>query len=228
MALLPRLRQLMRRPSSASRVGARRPTSTARRGDTLHEDALRSMLSDDPNNVRAFAALAEIVRRRAAETGPDGDPLTAPQDEVARQRAADLAVWSLGEELAGNPRAWYPLIEVARLSVHDDHEGTLRRLTTAAERDPSGAALVEALQLLREAGKPVDALGLGIGHWRPREHAPEVARQLVHAAIEADRPLEAKQYVTNLDLYPDQAAVARLRAELQQVVAQARQAIPGT
>ena len=64
MALLPRLRQLKRRPSSASRVGARRPTKAARRGDTLHEDALRSMLSDDPNNERAFVALAEIVRRR--------------------------------------------------------------------------------------------------------------------------------------------------------------------
>ena len=144
MALLPRLRQLMRRPTSASRVGARRPTTAARRGDTLHEDALRSMLSDDPNNERAFGALAEIVRRRAAESSADQDPLAAPVDETERQRAADLAVWALGEELAGNPRAWFPLIEVARLSVRDDHEGTLRRLTTAAERDPSGRALAEA------------------------------------------------------------------------------------
>ncbi|UJP41783.1 hypothetical protein F1D97_13250 [Cellulomonas palmilytica] len=186
------------------------------------------MLSDDPNNTRAFAALAEIVRRRAAETGPDGDPLTAPQDELARQRAADLAVWSLGEELAGNPRAWYPLIEVARLSVHDDHEGTLRRLTTGAERDPSGTALAQALSLLREAGKPVDALGIGVGHWRPREHDPEVARQLVLAAVEADRPLDAKQFLANLDLYPDQASVRELREELAHVVAEAQQAMPGT
>ena len=137
-------------------------------------------------------------------------------------------MWSLGEELAGNPRAWYPLIEVARLSVRDDHEGTLRRLTTAAERDPSGAALLEALALLREAGMPVDALNLGVGHWRPREHRPEVARELVRAAIEADRPLEAKQYVATLDLYPDQSAVAGLRAELSHVIAQAQQSIPGT
>src|SRR3954453_18904451 len=127
MALLPRLRQLMRRPSSASRVGARRPTTAARRGDTLHEDALRSMLSDDPNNERAFVALAEIVRRRAAESTvaaddplaapADAAPRAAPPDDGGRQHAADLAVWALGEELAGNPRAWYPLIEVARLSV---------------------------------------------------------------------------------------------------------------
>lgn len=228
MALLPRLRQLMRRPSSASRVGARRPTTAARRGDTLHEDALRSMLSDDPNNERAFRALAEIVRRRAAESGSEEDPLTAPGNETERERAADLAVWALGEELAGNPRAWYPLIEVARLSVRDDHEGTLRRLTTASERDPSGRALVESLALLRSAGQPVDALGLGVGHWRPREHDPEVARHLVLAAIEADRPLEAKQHLSSLDLYPDQAAVADLRNELARAVAHAEQTIPGT
>jgi hypothetical protein len=218
----------MRRPTSASRVGARRPTKASRRGDTLHEDALRSMLSDDPNNERAFVALAEIVRRRAAGSSPDSDPLSAPADETERQRAADLAVWALGEELAGNPRAWYPLIEVARLSVHDDHEGTLRRLTTAAERDPSGKALVEALSLLREAGLPVDALGLGVGHWRPREHDPEVARQLVLASIEAGRPLEAKQHIASLDLYPDQRAVVDLKSELARDVAQAEQSITGT
>ncbi|MGY4642857.1 hypothetical protein [Cellulomonas sp. URHB0016] len=229
MALLPRLRQLMRRPSSASRVGARRPTKAARRGDTLHEDALRSMLSDDPNNDRAFRALAEIVRRRAAESsGSTDDPLAAEPTPDERERAADLAVWALGEELAGNPRAWYPLIEIARLSVRDDHEGTLRRLTTAVERDPSGQALVESLALLRGAGQPVEALGLGVGHWHPRDHDPEVARHLVLAAIEAGRPLDAKQHIMALDLYPDQASIADLRTELGRLVAQAEQAIPGT
>jgi len=229
MALLPRLRQLMRRPSSASRVGARRPTKAARRGDTLHEDALRSMLSDDPNNDRAFRALAEIVRRRAAESsGSTDDPLAAEPTPDERERAADLAVWALGEELAGNPRAWYPLIEIARLSVRDDHEGTLRRLTTAVERDASGRALVDALALLRGAGQPVDALGLGVGHWHPRDHDPEVARQLVLAAVEAGRPLDAKQHIMALDLYPDQAAIADLRTELTRVVAEAEQTIPGT
>ncbi|MBU4337344.1 MAG: hypothetical protein KJ548_12330, partial [Actinobacteria bacterium] len=85
MALLPRLRELMRRPTSASRVGARRPTNAGRRGDTLHEDALRSMLSDDPNNERAFSALAEIVRRRAAQAvEADRDPLTAEGVEQER------------------------------------------------------------------------------------------------------------------------------------------------
>ncbi|MBO1750662.1 hypothetical protein J4G33_02470 [Actinotalea sp. BY-33] len=227
MALLPRLRRLIRRPVSASRVGVRRPTSVRRR-DTVHEDAVRAMLGEDPNDVRAFQALAEIVRRRAAEVGPDGDPLTAPQDEVEKQRAADLAVWALAEELAGHPRAWYPLVELARLSIHDDHEGAIRRLATAAERDSSGHGLAEGLAVLREAGAPVDALGLGVGHWRVREQTPEIARHLVLAAIEADRPLEAKQHLQALDLYPDQREVADLKAELAQTVAEAEQHLTGT
>ncbi|KGM14329.1 hypothetical protein [Cellulomonas bogoriensis] len=226
MALLPRLRRLIRRPVSASKVGVRRPTS-ARRRDTIHEDSVRAMLGEDPNDVRAFQALAEIVRRRAAEVGPDGDPLTAPQDEVERQRAADLAVWALAEELAGHPRAWYPLVELARLSVHDDHEGMLRRLGTAAERDPSGQALVEGLAVLREAGQPVDALGLGVGHWRVKDQTPVIGRHLVLAALEAERPLEAKHHLQSLDMHPDQDAVARIRAEVGPKVAAAQEHVGG-
>jgi hypothetical protein len=217
----------MRRPSSASKVGVRRPTSAARRGDTLHEDALRSMLSDDPNNVRAFQALAEIVRRRAAESAVDGDPLSAPHDEYEKQRAADLAVWSLAEELAGHPRAWYPLVELARLSARDDPDGTMRRLVTAAERDPSGEALSEGIAVLRDAGQPVEALGLGVGHWRPREHAPAVAEHLVRAALEAGRPFEARQHLRSLDLYPNQREITGLRAELEQLVVGSEQPTPG-
>lgn len=226
MVLLPRLRRLLRRPVSASKVGVRRPTS-ARRRDTIHEDSVRALLHEDPNDVRAFQALAEIVRRRAAEMGPDGDPLTAPQDEVEKQKAADLAVWALAEELAGNPRAWYPLVELARLSVHDDHEGMMRRLQTAAERDPSGHALVEGMVVLREAGMPVEALGLGVGHWRVKEHTPEVGRLLVLAALEADRPLEAKHHLAALDMHPDAAAVGAIKAELGPRVEQAQEHTPG-
>ena len=189
---------------------------------------MRVKLSEDPNDASAFRALAEMVRRRAAEIGPDGDPLSAPGDEVERQRAADLAVWALAEELAGHPRAWYPLIELARLSIHDDHEGALRRLGTAAERDPSGHALLEGLAVLRDAGLPVEALGLGVGHWRVKEQPIEIARQLVLAAIEADRPLDAKQHLAALDLHPDRAAAAALRTELEATVARAEQSIPGT
>lgn len=213
---------------SASKVGARRPTSAKPRGDTLHEDALRSMLADDPNNERAFRALAEIVRRRAAESFDERDPLAAPVDPKERQQAEDLAVWALAEEFAGNPRGWYPLVELARLSVHDDHDATLRRLVTAADRDPTGRALAEGLKLLRDAGMPVEALGLGVGHWRAKEHDPEVARHLVYAALEAGRPLDAKQYLAALDQRDDVAQLADLRAELATAVAQAEQALPGT
>ena len=227
MDFLPRLRRLVRRPASGYKVGLRRPTSMHRR-DSVREDAVRVKLSEDPNDAQAFRALAEMVRRRAAEMGPDGDPLTAPQDEVEKQRAADLAVWALAEELAGHPRAWYPLIELARLSIHDDHEGALRRLATAAERDPSGHAILEGIAVLRDAGMPVEALGLGVGHWRVKEQPVEIARQLVIAAIEADRPLDAKQHLAALDLHPDKAAVARLRPELEALVARAEQGYPGT
>ena len=94
MALMPRLRQLLHRQRSTSRVGTRRPTETRRFGDTAHEDALRALLQDDPNDARAFDALADLVRRRAVEPTVE-DPLTAPEEEVHRQEAADLAVWSL-------------------------------------------------------------------------------------------------------------------------------------
>lgn len=185
------------------------------------------MLTEDPNNVKAFQALAEIVRRRAAESAVDGDPLAAPHDQYEVQRASDLAVWSLGEELAGHPRAWYPLIELARLSVRDDHDGAMRRLLTAAERDPSGEALAEGLAVLRDAGQPVEALGLGVGHWRPKEHTPKVGEHLVHAALEADRPFEARQHLKSLDYYRDQRAVAALRTELEPLVVQAESRTAG-
>ena len=227
MAFLPRLRRLIRRPVSASKVGVRRPTSS-RRDDTIHEDAVRAMLGEDPNDARAFQALAEIVRRRAASMGPDGDPLTAPQDDVERQKKADLAVWALAEELAGHPRAWYPLIELARLSLEEDHEGAIRRLTTAADRDPTGTALAEGIGVLRGANLPVEALNLGVGHWKVREMAPEVGRQLVLAALEADRTLEARHHLQALDLHPDADAVGRLRPELESAVAGAEQGLPGT
>ncbi|WP_125777216.1 hypothetical protein [Antribacter gilvus] len=232
MPLLQRLRQLLRRPLSASTVGVRRQSPSApKRGDTVHEDALRAVLVDDPNNEEAFQALAEVVRRRAAEwPGPD-DPLAAsPDDQTAeevRAQAADLAVWSLAEELAGHPRGWYPLLELGRLSLADDPEGAVRRLTTAAERDPGGRALAEGLAILRDAGMHVEALGLGVGHWRVRDHTPEVGRHLVLAAIDADRVLEARHHLDALATHPDKQAVARLRPDLERAITEAEAARGG-
>ena len=224
MALMPRLRALLRKPFSASTVAQRRPTSSGRHGDTIQEDALRAMLVDDPNDARAFDALAELVRRRAAENAHvEEDPLVAPADEEtvaeARKRAADLAVWALAEELAGHPRGWYPLLELGRLSLGSDAEGAVRRLATAAERDPEGRALAGGLEILRGAGMPVEALGLGVGHWRAREHVPEVGHHMVLAALEADRAFEARQHLDNLDLHPDRAKVAALRPGLEHAIA---------
>ena len=188
--------------------------------DVGQEDRLRTRLVSDPNDARSFGALAEIVRRNAAET-TDDSPLSAPAGPEERQRAADLAVWSLAEELAGNPKAWFPLIELARLSVEDDREGALRRLATAAERDPSGKALSEGLAVLREARLPVEALGLGVGHWRVREQDPGVGRQLVLAALEAERTAEARHHLDALRLHPNESAVKALREELEPAIERA-------
>ena len=180
----------------------------------MHEDSLRAMLHDDPNDERAFTALADLVRRHAVESTNPDDPLTAAAEESQRETSADLALWSLAEELAGHPKAWRPLVELGRLSIADDPEGALRRFATAAERDETGEALAEGIEALRDAGRPVDGLGLGIGHWRVREQRAEVGRQLVLAALESDRVFEAKQHLEALDSHPDTVAVARLRPEL--------------
>lgn len=189
----------------------------------MQEDALRDMLADDPNDEDAFRALAELVRRRAAEEPATEDPLTAPADEPAAQRAADLAVWSLAEELAGHPRGWRPLLELGRLSLADDPDGAVRRLATAADRDPRGEALATALRILREAGMSTEALGLGIGHWRAREHVSEAGRQVVLAALDAGRPAEARQHLSALGRRPGTEDVL---AELTEAVAAHERAAP--
>ncbi len=203
-------------------VGTRaglRPRSTLRPPvDAAREDRLRLRLHDDPNDEQAFDELAEIVRRRAAEGHVPEGRLGQPVPPADLERAANDAVWALAEEMAGNPRAWHPLVELARLSIRDDREGALRRLGTAAERDPSGRALVEGLAMLREVGLPDEALGLGVGHWRPREHDVEAGRHLVQAAVEAGRMGEARRHLDALGLHPDQGRVAPLRAELEREI----------
>jgi len=181
--------------------------------DPGEEAALWGRLREDPNDVDAFPRLADIVRRHAAEGHeglPDGDPL----------RAANDAVWALAEELAHNGRAWYPLVELARLSIHEDRDAALRRLGTAAERDQSGCALAAGLAMLREQDLPNDALGLGVAYWRPREHALEAGRHLVLAAIEAHRVGDARRHLAALSQHPDEGEVAALRAELEGLIAQ--------
>jgi uncharacterized membrane protein YgcG len=179
--------------------------------DRSEEEALRVRLLDDPNDAAAFDRLAKIVRSRAVEGHDAGDP----------QREADDAVWALAEEIAQSSRAWYPLIQLARLSIDDDREVALRRLATAADRDPSGEALAHGLATLREAGHSVDALNLGVGHWRPREHVVEAGRQLIEASIESDRHGEARRHLDAMAAHPDQEGVERLRSELEGRIARA-------
>jgi len=172
------------------------------------ESRLWTVLRDDPNDIRSFHALAEIVRGRAEEGHEGGDP----------RKAADDAVWSLAEELAHSPRAWYPLIELGRLSVHDDREQGLRRLATASDRDPTGHALAKAVQMLREEGMPAEALNLGVGHWHLKEHEVEVGRQLVLAASEAGRAVDARRTLDAMANHPDADKVASVRPELERAV----------
>lgn len=180
-------------------------------GGPVDEEGLRHILTEDPNDAVAFARLAEIVRRRAAEHD-------APESGRDPADAADDAVWALAEELAHSGRAWYPLIELARLSIDDDREAALRRLGTAAERDPSGEALASGLQMLRETGHPADALNLGVGHWRPREHSLEAGRQLVEAALEAGRVGEARRHLAAMAQHPDRGRAAALSRELERLI----------
>ncbi len=225
MAVFPKFRKLFQRPAPISRVGARRPTSAAPAGDEPREDRLRSRLASDPNDVGAFRELAELVRRRADGPHPAEDPLVPAEDvetaEQERARRGDLAVWALAEELAGHPRAWYPLVELARLSVAEDHEQAVRRLVTAHERDTTGTALAHGLGVLREADRPHEALALGTGHWRAREHDLEVGRHLVLAALEAGRPEEAERYLAAIDQHPDRQRAAQMHTELRAALAEA-------
>jgi hypothetical protein len=187
------------------------------------EGALREQLAADPNDAVAFAELAEIVRRHAAQGhGPGAPDSTTPE---SRASGADDAVWALAEELAHSPRAWFPLVELARLSVADDLDGAMRRLSIASDRDPTGQALLEGLLVLREAGLNDAALSLGTGHWRPAEHKPEVGREMVMAALAAGRLSDAKRHRATLLASPaagQSAQTAAMAADLERQIAKAK------
>lgn len=201
----------------------RRPTTAAPSADAPREDALRALLVEDPNNITAFAALAEMVRRHAEGDEPV-DPLTAEHDRVEHHVSSDVAVWALAEELAGNPRAWYPLIALGRLSLPDDHDGAMRRLNHACERESTGRAVAEGVRVLREADLASDGLGLGVGHWNPKEHIPEAGRQVVLAAVEAGRPMDARRLLGQLAEHASTDAARSIVGELEPQVAAAEAA----
>ncbi len=142
-------------------------------------------------------------------------------------KAEENAVWALAEELAHDQRAWYPLVELARLSLNDDREAAIRRLGVAAERDHSGRALLDGVVMLREAGDPDGALSLGMGHWRPTEHPLAAGRELVSAAVDANRLAEARRHLDALGAHPDATGVAAMRRDLERAITAAEKARKG-
>jgi len=226
MSRLQKLFRSLRRRPTASRVGLRRRSLAEPPKDLGREDELRAVLVENPNDIEAFNELVELVRERTLEAKEHEHSADSLQGEMpedpqnAAERAVNDAVWALSEELAGNPRAWHPLIELARLSIHEDRDGAMRRLTTAVERDHSGIALAEGIKTLREADSPAEALSLGVGHWRPKEHTPEAGKQLIKAAVEAGRLGEAHRHFEALAEHPDTGYVGRVRAELEGLLGQ--------
>ena len=188
MSWLRRLGERESRPAPATHVLTHREATPA-------ESELREQLAEDPNDEAAFDALVEIVRERADE-GTHRDPLTAPPDTPV---AENHAVWALAEELAGQPRAWLPLVVLARLSLTSDHEGAMRRLNLACERETSGLALTHAVAMLRDAQAPAEAIAFGVAHWELASRDPEAGGEVVMAALETGRIEEARRLLTSLE-----------------------------
>lgn len=190
MAFIDLLRQLLQNE-----------TASAREEDVARGVELREILNENPNDISSFQELAELVHSAGTSRSVE-DPLTADIAE-ADHGDAELAMWSLAEELSAKPTAWYPLIELARLSIGSDQEGGTRRLTTAVQRDDSGVALSEAIRVLREAEQPETGMSLGIGHWDPSQQDFVAGEQIVLAALEAKRCDMARTYLETLSEHSD-------------------------
>ncbi|NLI18194.1 MAG: hypothetical protein GX427_05190 [Actinomycetales bacterium] len=181
------------------------------------EAALVARLDADPNDRQALVRLAELITQPVPEA--IADPLTAAQQPATAAGQRRTALWALAEEYAGNPHAWAPLIELARLLVEDDEDAATRRLATACDRDPSGQALAQSIEMLRDRGLAHQAVSLGVAKWVPATHPYETGRQLVLAAVEAQDGLKARELVSRLgDAYPDVDEVARLERLADDVV----------
>ena len=173
----------------------------AREAASDREKELREALRADPNDAEAFDELSTIVcdraerrsREEAEEHGGRRDD-SNPTGEIPRvpASAGSFAVWSLCEELAQRPDAWYPLIVLARLSLDEDPTGALHRYETAVDRDPTGGALAASVEDLVKAGKVGDGVALGVGHWKPAQHVPEAGAALVRASLAAGSPADAE------------------------------------
>jgi hypothetical protein len=204
--------------AAISREAPRLDDQAAGRAGGRPEEALRGLLQRDPNDARSFTRLvALLVRLNAERRRGDRLAVARPGDD-----AADETAWALAAELARRPGAWYPLIELARLSLPQDSEAAVRRLTSATDRDPTGRALTRAVELLRSAGHPDEAFRIALARWRPAEHGPRPGRQLLLAGLEAGRIAELCRHLDALSRRPGGEVARTLRAEL------ARRTGPGT
>ncbi len=173
------------------------------------EAALVARLDADPNDRDALLALADLITAPVPDTVVD--PLTAAQQPATPADQRRTSLWALAEEYAGNPQAWAPLVELARLLLDDDQDAAIRRLSTACDRDPAGRALAQSIEMLRQRGLAHQAVSLGVAKWVPASHPFETGRQLVLAAVEAQDGPKAREIVSRLgDAYPDHPEVSSL------------------
>lgn len=217
MAKMPRIRDLHERPpsDSALTVGQRRESPHTHNINVVQEDALRALLADDPNNANAFKALVDVVARNCSfETSENQDPLHGNQHDDADAQNRRVSLWALAEEYSGHPKAWRPLVELARLSIELEPSEALRRLQAAVARDASGEALAEAVKLYVEKDRAAEAYNLAIGQWKAREHVPEAGVAIVRAAVLSEKQLEADIALRELLQHATPEEIAEIDPEL--------------
>lgn len=163
--------------------------TAARETDGIPEAGLRHALTADPNDENAFDRLVGVLaREKKTRSHPSQHDESTVRD----------VTWSLAAELAQRPDAWFPLLELARLSLDDDFPAAVRRLRAAVMREFTGRALTRAAVMLRTAGHPNEAFRLAVAHWRPAAHELAAGRQLVLAGIEAGRVDELRRHLSAL------------------------------
>lgn len=174
---------------------------------------LRARLTQNPNDAAAFDELAAIAYSADTERQPR-DPLTA--DTTAHiDVSGNLAVWALAEELSSDAGSWYPQLQLAKLALPGDPEHAIRLLNVAVDRRATDEVLIEAMTILREAGRADAAMNLGVAHWDPARQGAAVGSTLIEVALAAGRGNEAKAYFRELAPYIDEAAQAELSAHLE-------------
>jgi hypothetical protein len=180
-------------PSLRTMVHDRGGKRTAAR----REVALRRVLRENPNDEQAFADLVSLL---------DNSP-------TAGTATVQDITWSLAEELTRHPQAWFPPLELARVSL-DDEAVAMRWIAVAVQRDSTGRALTRAAAILRAAGRSDNAFRLAIAHWRPAVHGPAPGRHLVRAALETGRTQELRRHLKGLAPV-SRRVVGEVRAEVE-------------